>query len=243
MDPEFKAQAGLLGHLLEFNENLINRFDPNAQRRFFPTDELPWTKTLEQAYPDIRRELDHLLERRAAIPGFEKISQMQAALSNDERWRTYFLQVYGWTIPKSRQQCPRTWEALRQVPGMSLAMFSILEPGKRLRPHMGPHKGVLRYHLGLKVPSTDPARCGIRVGEELRGWAEGQSLLFDDTALHEAWNETDEERVVLFIDVPRPLPRGLYAFNQAIYGAARYLSPQVHEIRVKAQRYAAAMPD
>ena len=31
-------------------------------------------------------------------------------------------------------------------------MFSILAPGKRIPPHDGPYKGVLRYHLGLDGP-------------------------------------------------------------------------------------------
>ncbi len=243
MDPEFKEAIGWIATLLQFNEDLINRFDPNARVTFFPTERLSWITAIEDAYPDIRVELDRLLERRSSIPPFQNVSEMQSIITKDDRWRTYFLQVYGWEIPKSREQCPRTWEVLREVPGMSLAMFSILEPGKRLPPHTGPHKGVLRYHLGLKVPSRDPAVCGIRVGEEVRGWTEGKSLLFDDTARHEAWNGSGEDRVVLFIDVPRPLPPVLAAVNAAIYRATHYLSPQVHEIRKKAQKYAAAIPD
>ena len=38
-----------------------------------------------------------------------------------------------------------------------------------------------------------------------RSWREGKSLVFDDTYEHEAWNETDATRVVLFLDVVRPL--------------------------------------
>ena len=35
------------------------------------------------------------------------------------------------------------------------AYFSILEPGTKIKPHNGVYKGVLRYHLGLIVPSGD----------------------------------------------------------------------------------------
>ena len=31
-------------------------------------------------------------------------------------------------------------------------------------------------------------------------------MIFDDTFNHEVWNDTDETRVVLFVDVLRPLP-------------------------------------
>jgi len=79
-------------------------------------------------------------------------------------------------------------------------MFSILAPGKHIPDHCGPYKGVIRYHLGLKVP-RDARQCRIRVGDEYATWAEGTSELFDDTYEHEVWNDTDEERVVLFCDV------------------------------------------
>ncbi len=94
---------------------------------------------------------------------------------------------------------------MREIPGMTTAMFSILSPRKHILPHRGPYKGVLRYHLGLIVPQ-DAEACRIRVGEDIRHWEAGRSMVFDDTFNHEVWNDTDETRVVLFVDVLRPLP-------------------------------------
>ena len=62
-------------------------------------------------------------------------------------------------------------------------------------------------------------QLGIRVGAEIRGWREGGSLVFDDTYEHEAWNETDETRVVLFLDVVRPLRQPMRAVNAAMIKA------------------------
>jgi beta-hydroxylase len=97
---------------------------------------------------------------------------------------------------------------------MTSAMFSILAGNKRLPPHRGPYKGVLRYHLGLKVPQPD--RCGIRVREQVARWEEGKELIFDDTYEHEAWNDGAEPRVVLFVDFLRPLPFPLSTVNRAV---------------------------
>ena len=72
---------------------------------------------------------------------------------------------------------------------------------------------MLRYHLGLKVPG-DGDECRIRVGEEYATWEGGESLMFDDTHPHEVWNETDRRRVVLFLDVVRPLPGPLDTLNR-----------------------------
>ena len=49
-------------------------------------------------------------------------------------------------------------------------------------------------------------------------WEEGQAFMFDDTFPHEVHNDTDEERVVLLIDVERPMTRkGLIASRLAMW--------------------------
>jgi aspartyl/asparaginyl beta-hydroxylase (cupin superfamily) len=82
--------------------------------------------------------------------------------------------------------------------------ISILEPGRRLVTHEGPDHGILRYHLALDVPE-DTDKCTLIVGNEVRHWYEGEDILFDDTLPHSATNQSDEVRVVLFLDVLRPL--------------------------------------
>src|SRR5262249_21578453 len=121
--------------------------------------------------------------------------------------------------------CPRTAALMVQIPGMKTAMFSILSPRKHILDHRGPYKGVLRYHLGLIVPREAQA-CRIRVGDDVRIWQEGKSLIFDDTFNHEVWNDTDETRVVLFVDVLRPRPQPESPINKLIVKAIG-LSPCV----------------
>jgi beta-hydroxylase len=47
-------------------------------------------------------------------------------------------------------------------------------------------------------------------------------MVFDDTFNHEVWNDTDETRVVLFVDVMRPLPSPDSAINEGIVKAIGY---------------------
>ena len=49
-----------------------------------------------------------------------------------------------------------------------------------------------------------PPGCGFRVGNETREWKAGEAWVFDDTIEHEAWNESDQLRVILMIDVWNP---------------------------------------
>jgi len=45
----------------------------------------------------------------------------------------------------------------------------------------------------------------MAVGKTAQRFVTRQELVFDDTYMHEAWNETDSDRVVLFMDFVRPL--------------------------------------
>ncbi len=124
--------------------------------------------------------------------------------NRDFAWVPRIEADWGIKAFKNCKRCPETTKVLKQIPGMKTAMFSIFAPHKRLPEHRGAYKGVLRLHLGLLIP--EPAeQCGIRVGTETRHWAEGKAMIFDDCFPHEAWNETDGRRVVLFVDVVRPM--------------------------------------
>ncbi|WP_406302582.1 aspartyl/asparaginyl beta-hydroxylase domain-containing protein [Streptomyces sp. NBC_00885] len=177
---------------------------PVGDKPFFPDDTFAWATILEENWRDIRQELDELLVHRDELPNFQDISVAQRSLTQDDQWKTYFFAGYGIDFETNRERCPRTIELLKHVDGLSTAFFSVLGPGKRLHEHRGPYKGVLRYHLALKIPEPQNG-CGIRVGGETAHWEEGRSMVFDDTFPHEAWNETDEDRVVLFMDIVRPL--------------------------------------
>jgi beta-hydroxylase len=183
---------------------------------FYEPSDFPWVARLEANWEIIRAELDVVLEHRAALPNFQDISTDQYQLTDDDRWKTFFFYGYGFRSDANCARCPETTRLVESIPGMETAMFSILAPGKRIPPHDGPYKGVLRYHLGLRVPDAPVERVGIRVGPETRGWHEGGSLVFDDTYQHEAWNDTDETRVVLFVDVVRPLRQPMRAVNAAV---------------------------
>jgi aspartyl/asparaginyl beta-hydroxylase (cupin superfamily) len=196
-------------------ERFIGRRSLVGDATFFPLERFPWVEHVEHNWEVIREELEAVLEDRDALPNFQDISRDQIEITDDDRWKTYFLFGYGFTAKLGTEACPRTAALMREIPGMTTAMFSILSPRKHILDHRGPYKGVLRYHLGLIVPH-DAGACRIRVGEDVRHWEEGKSMVFDDTFNHEVWNDTDETRVVLFVDVLRPLPSPESAINRLI---------------------------
>jgi aspartyl/asparaginyl beta-hydroxylase (cupin superfamily) len=127
-------------------------------------------------------------------------------LLDNTDWSAFYLIRSGAVAPEAAARCPKTMAALESVPlawspGRTPAvLFSLLRPGARIPPHTGYTNARLICHLPLIVPEG----CGLRVGNEVRNWIPGETLIFDDSIEHEAWNSSDRLRVVLLFDIWRP---------------------------------------
>ncbi len=208
--------------LVAYGRKLIQAFEAGVARAslvpnttFFEVEEFAWIAPLEAQWQTIRQELDGVMAAPDRLPNFQDISTEQYSITQDDRWKTFFFYAYGIKAQHNCDRCPETTRLIEQIPGMKTAFFSILLPGKRIPEHRGPYKGVIRYHLGLRIPQA-AEECGIRVGADIRHWQEGKSLIFDDTYPHAAWNDTDEIRVVLFLDIVRPLQFPWSAINSVL---------------------------
>jgi aspartate beta-hydroxylase len=180
---------------------------------FFDRRDFPWIGAVESATDDIRQELLQLLEARrddfvpyvSHAPGVP-LNQWKD-LNNSRGWTALFLHKDGEARQQNLERCPRTVAAIAQaplaeVPGHApTVFFSRLQPKTRIPPHSGATNSRLIVHIPLIVPPG----CGFRVGSEVREWEPGTALIFDDTIEHEAWNDSDQERVVLIFDIWNPL--------------------------------------
>src|SRR5262249_26018761 len=118
-------------------------------------------------------------------------------------WRRFYLKWYGEPLPSAEELCPRTVALLRTIPTVHAAMFALLGPKSHLARHRDPFPGSLRYHLGLVTPNSED--CRIFVDGVPYHWRDGEAVLFDETYIHRAENRTDQDRIILFCDVERPL--------------------------------------
>jgi beta-hydroxylase len=191
--------AGAVEALLRLDQRLLERQHPRVDRPLDPRSQ-PWVPPLEAAYPDIRAELDGLLRDGVRFPETSEV--VGDDQGNEGRWSTYMLCAYGRWLEFNCARAPLTTTLVRPVPHVQIAGFAVLHGGTHLPRHRGPSKA-LRYHLGLVVPGP-PGACRLDVGDETHEWAEGRSLLFDDSVEHEAWNDTDADRYVLFVEARWP---------------------------------------
>jgi ornithine lipid ester-linked acyl 2-hydroxylase len=215
------AAKKVLSPLIKWLEKKIPERSKVSTGPIIPHEEFAWAELLERDWQQIRGELDEVMVHHDALPNIQDISTDQYGLTQDDKWKTFFFLAFGDKIDGNFRRCPKTAAMLEGIPGITTAFFSILGPEKHIRAHRGYYKGLVRYHLALKVPA-DGAACGIRVQNESICWSEGEGFFFDDTYRHEAWNRTSEVRVVLLLDVLRPLPFPYSLLNKAVvYGMAR----------------------
>jgi beta-hydroxylase len=119
----------------------------------------------------------------------------------DDGWKKFYIKWYGPILEEAYSLCPKTTKFIEEIPEIKLAMFSILEPGSIIKPHIGPFKGCVRYHLGLHCPRD----AFININNSKYYWKNGIDVLFDDTYFHNVYNLSTEPRIILFCDIERKM--------------------------------------
>jgi len=158
-------------------------------------------------WESIRDEALFVAREIQKVPRFHELMEEQADISaQDGRdWRMFVLQAYGVPVKQNMDQCPILSSLIASSPDVLSAALSFLAPGKHIPQHRGPFRGILRFYLGLSVPTTEdgsPAVTLMLDGVE-HSIGNGESLLWDDTYPHEVWNRSDELRIALLMDIRR----------------------------------------
>lgn len=199
----------------------------------------PPFRILDQNYPVIRNELEEVLANHASIPRYHEISNRETYISGtvdpDKSWKVLMLHSTLGVPRRNQAKCPRTTALINRIPNLYQAFFSILDPGKSIPAHNGGYLGYLRYNLGLIVPKNEPPR--MRVADQWHTWKEGESILFDDSLNHEVVNHSDSIRVVLIVDVLRPMPLPLHAINWTLTQVLFRRSEEAQKVMAQIDRY------
>lgn len=198
--------------------------DPRQRPKFFYFPDLPsepyldparvsGAKALNAAFDAIRAEALDLVAQGVKLPGFvdvkpgDRIDNYLGGDAAKPAWDAFFFFRHGRRYDEHHARCPSTSEALSAFDLFHLegqapeACFSFLAPHTTIKPHYGVSNVRLVMHLPLVVP-PDCALNLIGVGEHV--WREGELMLFDDTYQHEAWNRSDQVRIVLLMDCWHP---------------------------------------
>jgi aspartyl/asparaginyl beta-hydroxylase (cupin superfamily) len=182
---------------------------PNIE--FSDAEDFSWVPQLESETDVIRQELEGVLGQRTSFDPYVTSSSDrphtdQHGMVNDKNWGAFYLWKNGALVEENAALCPKTVEIMKKIPLLFCGqrspnvLFSILQPGAKIPPHTGMVNTRLICHLPIIIPEN----CGFRVGNDVRKWVEGKVWLFDDTILHEAWNNSDKIRTILLFEVWKP---------------------------------------
>lgn len=180
--------------------------------QFYARSHFPWFGELEAGTNDIRTEFLRLLTEDAhgMVPYVSyaegtPLNQWKD-LNHSAAWSAYYLWKEGAPLADHINCCPKTAAILQRLPLADIpghaptVFFSILKPNT----HIPAHTGVTNTRLVVHLPLVIPRACCFRVGSETREWVLGKAWAFDDTIEHEAWNNSDQLRAILIIDIWNP---------------------------------------
>jgi beta-hydroxylase len=177
-------------------------FSKAPRQPFIPLSAFPELAPLRRHWWAIRAEAGRLdALRAAAVLEGQADPELHAFLENG--WKYFYLKWYDEVQPAARRLCPRTYALLQSMPSIKVATFVELPPGARINRHRDPYAGFLRYHLGLATPNDDA--CFMEVDGRRHALYDGQAMLFDETYIHWARNDTSHPRIVLLCDIERPM--------------------------------------
>jgi hypothetical protein len=134
--------------------------------------------------------------------------------TDNPSWRLFGLILDKKELPTAKL-CPNTIKILRKYSDKILnAGFSILEPGCYIGSHQDFNSDFYRLHIPLIIPKINKSidnifvtkeesknLCVLQVEDDYRLWKDDDYFIFDDTCMHDAWNPSDEIRIVLLVDL------------------------------------------
>ena len=115
--------------------------------------------------------------------------------SKSPQWYVFGL-IYNKNSTLSGEKLfPKTIKFLQKIKNITMAGISCLEAGGYIPPHTDEGIERYKYHLPLIIPEN----CGIKINDIDYNF--NKPFLFDDTYIHSVWNNSNEPRFVLIVDI------------------------------------------
>jgi hypothetical protein len=201
-----RIKAGVLEAAPEPFQEVHNLHIPRLQARpWHDVTSFAWHSRVRELIFEVKSELGKLraIGARASY-AVEGSSASQSAVTwpaTPEHWVVMQLYRHGAWHEANTALCPSARRLVEQTPySPGEGFISILAPEGRIQMHSSGCNAVLTCH----APLVTPAECYLQVALETRAWRDGIVVVFDDSFLHRAWNNSSEERIVLLWEIWHP---------------------------------------
>nr|QFG74435.1 MAG: aspartyl/asparaginyl beta-hydroxylase [Megaviridae environmental sample] len=206
-------------YLFSFILTLFIRTPPSlTMETYFPNNRL-----FEDKFEIIQKEVKYFLKQTndgKECPftknTFDGANENIGRDIEDERgWRICPIKIAGKNIKAMNKYFPELVKILNVCPEISSCIVSSLDSKTYIPIHNGYYKGLLRYMFPIIIPK-DKENVFLCNNYKKYIWIEGKGILWDDTYPHKVFNNTDEKRVVLYMDIVRKMPEPFNSFNKKI---------------------------
>lgn len=181
------------------NSNISKKKD----KPYYEINEIePKLKNIDKIKHKILKEVMKIKEEKEWYDWPEK-----ELYDQNKSWKVYPLNVFGNWMNKNCDMCPNLTMFLKSLPTLKMAILSKMSPGTILTPHTGWAKHAntsIRCQYGIIVPE----KCAINVFDK-EIWIKKYQrqfkwVIFDDSKMHNAENLSNDDRIMLILDVKRP---------------------------------------
>lgn len=180
---------------------------------FISINDIKMLQDMENLYPKILPEVSILwknaLNETTLYGDFDAFDDKQYPPNS---WKKIVIKVWNLYNLRVKNHFPILFNFVQSHPEISSCFITKLLPNSYIKPHCGETNGILRLHLGLKIPSHSGEMCSIKMNTQIKDWEVGKAFGFVDAQQHEVWNNTNEERYILIIDIIRPEFRKLKSY-------------------------------
>jgi beta-hydroxylase len=180
---------------------------PHINRGVYRLEDLPAANQAE-----IKRVIDFAMRN-------DLVSQMEALSQQFPRTMVFF-KWYGRNC-ETPLDIPEFHEHWTYIQTIGVSVFN-----KKVS--TSKHFGFLRATIRVLYNLNDVTDRGayVAVGSKTNTWCDSKLFIFDDTLMHQSFNETNQTRYCLFVDIirPAPFPRLMAAIVRFIGIIARSFS-------------------
>ena len=171
-------------------------------KAFYSPDLFPELAILKENWKGIR---DEILAFEKSNGVLSEMNSLSPAATKGGSWSLIYLMSFLRKFHDNRAKFPFICSVTDQIVNCVFVGISILPPHTEIKPHYGDTNAIIRTHLGLIIPDPYPI-IAIKVGEEERGWEDGELLCFINVTEHSVWSRSSQRRYVLMFDfVPKVL--------------------------------------
>lgn len=157
-------------------------------------------RTIQNNLTQIKQDVLSLVDHTKLVD-MHDFDDQHARLVDIKNWKTIWLKYFGYPVI----------DQLKDIINNSMvynASISILEPGGKIPLHVGQCRSLVKYHIPIYIPKGD---CFMIYNGKRYEWSD--RMLFNDTLPHMVENNTEERRIIILMDIIRPMTIPWNIFN------------------------------